>query len=115
MRITQLPNGNLLLQASNEDRHEIAERRRAGHSHDHIMAELLEPYSTNGRYTPFNAGNGNPHVGLTSAPCIAESMDTDDNGHHEVTGKLWWFPAYELRDELEELRTKGRVVFFLAA
>lgn len=77
--------------------------------------DLFEPESCNGGYTLFDAGNGNPFVGLTSAPCIAESLTAPtENSPREVDGRLWWFPDYQVINFVEELREKGRVVFTLA-
>lgn len=113
MRLTIQPNGDLLLQASNNDRADLAYALNC-RGFWPAFTELFEPFSCNGSYTPFDAGEGNPFVGLTSAPCIAESMATDDAGNNTVVGRLWWFPDYCLRDPLDELKRKGRTVFTLA-
>ena len=117
LRITILPNGDMQLQANNPMRRRIAAEMKAGRR-DRILWDLFEGEWDNGGYTPFEPGDGEPghapFVGLTSAPCIAESMDVHDDGTHEIVGRLWWFPDYMVRDELEELRDRGRVVFTLA-
>lgn len=112
MRTTILPNGNLLLQADNATRRCIADEMRRGRR-GNVLHELLEHEICNGSFTPFDAGDGNPFVGLSSAPCIAEAMITEDNGENVIDGRLWAFTDYMIRDELEELRNKGRVVFDL--
>jgi hypothetical protein len=101
---TVLPNGNLVLTADPETREEID---RAGLD----LHALLESYWANGSYTPFDAGNANPFVGLTSAPCIAERMTTLDDGTNEIDGRLWWFPNYAVECPIETLAKSGRVVF----
>lgn len=112
--VTILPNGDLELAADAETREYIAECQKEGKDYWSIMFDLFEPYSTNGEYTPFDAGQANPFVGLTSAPCIAESMDYPDDGNHEIVGRLWWYPDYMIRDDLGELRDTGRVAYTLA-
>jgi hypothetical protein len=108
-------NGDLLLTAGNATRAEIAElQRRNDRTSLDILTELTETYWTNGSYQPFDAGDGDPFVGLTSAPCIAECLDTHDSGENEIVGRLWWFPNYMLRDPCEELKRTGRVLFTLA-
>lgn len=106
-----LESGALLVTADNHAREFIAEELRNGRDYWGIWADLFEPYSTNGSYEPFDAGRANPFVGLTSAPCIAESMAVRDDGTREIEGRLWWFPDYCIRDPLDELKARGRTVF----
>lgn len=110
---TILPNGNLKVTAGNEARSDIA-RGLKERGYWSAFADAFESYSCNGYYTPFDAGDGNPFVGLTSAPCIAESMDCADDGARSVAGRLWYFPDYCLRDPLQELARKGATEFELA-
>lgn len=77
----------------------------------YVFAEGLESYSCNGSYTYFNAGEGNPFVGLSDAPCIAESVDYDDNGHATVQGEFWYYPDYMLKCPVEEMIENGYVIF----
>ena len=111
---TILPDGDLKLTLSNEGRRNISEALEQNQGYWTIMADLFEGYSCNGSFTHFDAGEANPFVGLTSAPCIAEAMDYPDNGENEVVGRLWWLSDYAIRDDLEELRTLGRTVYHLA-
>jgi hypothetical protein len=111
MNATILPNGDLKLTASNEDRARIKELQERPIDSLSILRELTEPFWTNGSYAPFDAGEGNPFAGLTSAPCIAECLDYPDSGDIEIVGRLWWFPDYMLRDPCDELKRCGRVVF----
>lgn len=113
MDVTELENGNLELSADKDTREEIAERLEEYGFHQ-VLAELFEPYYTNGGYEPFDAGQANPFVGLTEAPCIAESMDVHDDGRREIVGRFWYYPGYMLRCPLEELAETGRTVFTLA-
>lgn len=109
-----MPNGDLLVTADNAMRSNLAEALRSDRGYWSAFADLFESYSCNGSYTPFDAGEGNPFVGLTSAPCIAESMDYPDSGEAEIVGRLWWFPHYAIDDPLQELARHGRTVFTLA-
>lgn len=111
--VTVLPDGNLQIAADEETRRELADALDERGWWD-VMHDLLEPYSTNGSFTPFDAGIANPCVGLTDAPCIAESMDVLDDGKNVIVGRLWWYPAYEVRDPLEELRDHGYTTFTFA-
>ena len=111
----KLPNGDLLVTADNATRAGIKEAladERNGFWG--VLADLFEGYFTNGSYEPFDAGDGNPFVGLTSVPCIAESMSYLDNGDKRIDGDFWYFDNYMLVDPLDELKRKGRVIFTLA-
>lgn len=108
------PNGALLITATQEGREWIEEQQARERDSTSILIDALERYWANGSYTPFDAGVANPFVGLTAAPCVAEEMAYGDDSKREVVGKLWWFPQYEMVDPVEELRTKGRVVFTAA-
>lgn len=113
MDITILENGNLKLSLSPDEREEVAERlEQVGE--DLVLVELTEPYWTNGGFQAFDAGNGKPFVGLTSAPCIAESMSHDDDGEPSIEGRLWWFPDYAVRSAVQELVEKGEVEWPIA-
>lgn len=111
---TKLANGDLLVTAGNDGRAEIKAMQGAQRDYWSILAELFEPYFTNGSFEPFDAGDGNPFVGLTSAPCIAESMSHLDDGTNRVDGEFWYFDRYATHDLLDELRNRGRTVFTLA-
>lgn len=109
---TILDNGNLLLQAGNDARKALCDARDDGFtSYWSTMADAFESYSCNGSYTHFDAGQGNPFVGLTSAPCIAESMSYLDSGDLEIHGRLWYYSEYCLRSDLDELIARGRTEY----
>lgn len=110
IEVTQEPDGRLKISAAPEHRNEMRERlKQVGFWG--ILSEMYEPYSTNGSYAPFDAGDGNPFVGLTSAPCIAEAMTTKDDGSNEINGKLWWFPNYAIECPVKTLINTGVVNF----
>jgi hypothetical protein len=113
VNVVKLANGDLKVTANNEDRAMIAQHIKERNRWI-IWADLLEPFACNGSYSAFDASDGNPFVGLTSAPCIAECIDTNDNGTQTIEGDFWYFGDYMIEDELESLKNRGYVVFTLA-
>lgn len=109
-----LPNGDLKITMNESSREELREVIEGGRNFWYILADLFEPYFTNGSYEPFDAGDGNPFVGLTSAPCIAESLTVEDDGSKTIEGGFWYFANYMLVDPLEELAETGETIFTLA-
>jgi len=109
-----LPNGKLKVMAGNEARRWIKEEQENERCSDTILSGGMEHFWTNGSYEPFDAGQANPFVGLTCAPCIAETLDVLDNGDREIVGRLWHFDRYQVTDPMEELKRTGHVVFSLA-
>lgn len=79
-----------------------------------ILEDLLEPFWTNGSFAPFDAGQANPFVGLTEAPCIAEfPLVVDDLGGRSLQpgSRLWWYPGYCLSNPVQKLLERGEVIF----
>jgi len=76
-----------------------------------ILIEGTESYWANGSFQPFDADQGNPFVGLTSAPCVAESMEYHDDGACEIYGRFWYFGNYQIVSFLDVLIETGQVVF----
>lgn len=106
--------GDLEIAASTEARHSLREARNDHGSYPDFpteMFDLMERYSTNGSYTLFDAGQGNPFVGRTGAPCIAREIVSDEKGEKAVVGQLWWYPKYEIQSYIAELVETGCVVF----
>lgn len=108
------PSGNLKLTLDPGGAEWIQEMQDAGKSSDAILWDGTEHYWTNGRYEPFDAGQGNPFVGLTSATCIAQYMAYADNGDKSIEGEFWYFDAYAIEDPMQLLKTRGWVYFHLA-
>lgn len=107
-----LKNGNLKLSLDDAE-NDSAELQEMSSEKDtvSILCEGMEHYSCNGSYTPFDAGQGNPFVGLTNAPCIAESLDYDDEGTATIEGKLWYYADYQFTDPIQEILERGFVIF----
>ena len=104
-------NGDLLVTVDNQTRREIREDRERGRDYWSVLADVFEPYYTNGSYEPFNAGLADPFVGLTDTACVAESMALPDDGSKAIVGRLWFFEKWDTQDPLEQLWTRGRTVF----
>ncbi len=112
--ITIQDDGFLLLAADQEMRTYVRQLVDKREPDDSILWQIMEVYWANGGYEPFDAGQANPFVGLTSAVCIAEAMDTHDDGSKEIVGRFWYFGNYMLESPSETLADTGRVVFELA-
>jgi hypothetical protein len=112
-----LKNGSLKITAGNKTRELIKELQNQATgrvwNYWEIMQALFEGYACNSSFTHFDPSNANPFIGLTSAPCIAESIQYNDDGTDEVIGRLWYFADSTMRDDLEELKNKGFVVYQL--
>lgn len=106
-----LPNGNLILTASNTDRRELAEAWRCHHNWDRQWYDIIGPFQENGELYDVAPED---IAALTSAPILTDDFTTHDDGTREALGRVWWFPNYMIRDPLEELRNRGRVEFTLA-
>ena len=107
-----LENGDLKITADNSSKSELKyARERSGYWG--AMAEAFDGYRSNGSFEHFDAGNANPFVGLTSAPCIAESMSPNDDDQNVIAGRVWAFMNYQIEDDLGELIRTGKVVYQL--
>jgi hypothetical protein len=113
MNIEILENGNLKLSLESDDDIEKL-KSDYGKYYNWAIADFLEPYSCNGGYVFFEAGDGNPFVGLTDAPCIAEQLDYLDDGTIEIIGNFWYYDDYMIKSFIEELLEDGKVIFTLA-
>ena len=109
-----MKNGSLKLTANNTGRRWLKQEKQKRNSED-LLWEILEPCWANGSYAPFNAGDANPFVGLSSAPCIAESMDVADDGTKTINGDYWFFENYMLENFVDTLMCTGRVLFTSAS
>lgn len=109
MQITELKNGDLLLQVGNETRKQLKEDLY-DKDYRSIWYELFEDYSCDGSYSPFSADE----IGaLSEAPCISsEQLYYNEKTYElEEPKEYWYFPNYMVTGELEELKNTGRVIF----
>jgi hypothetical protein len=103
-----LPNGDLLLTAGNARRSCLADDLRERGSISAWYSLMVDDFSSNGHLHPVEPED----VGaLTDAPIITDDMEYADDGARIVRGRVWWFPDYCIRDPMEELARKGRVIF----
>ena len=116
MNIEILENGNLKLVLESDDLEYFDYETKQGDYNklQSLIYDLFEPYSCNGSYALFDAGDANPFVGLTDAPCIAESMDYLDDGTKEIIGNCWYYSEYMINDFVSKLIENGEVIFTLA-
>jgi hypothetical protein len=136
MNINILPDGDLELALEEGERQWIldqlasdksaAERAWGPPDELSMLGSLTEPYWANGGFEPFDAGQANPFVGLTTAPCIAESMNVADDGEMEIVidpnlppspdgeARFWYYTNYMTRSFIDDLVESGRTVFTLA-
>jgi len=111
--VTRTENGDLKISASS-DEIEIIRDGLEDRGFWYAFIDAFEDYSANGSYQPFDAGDANPFVGLTDAPCIAECMDYLDNGDAVIQGDFWYYGDYMITCPLETLCETGEVIFTLA-
>jgi hypothetical protein len=107
-------NGNLQIVAEPSDIPELTEMlERTPHKDHGFLADLLEHtgWTPNGRlYQVFPEQIG----ALTDAPILSDNVEHLDAGQVNVRGKVWWFPAYEIRSFAEDLIANGEVIFTAA-
>ena len=48
---------------------------------------------------------------LTAAPILSDEIVRDEQGRVTDAGRVFWFPDYQVRDEIEELRKHLVLVF----
>lgn len=104
-------NDNLVISVTEAETLEEIKEHLEEYGSDNTLSAMLEQYACNGSYTFFDAGASNPFVGLTDAPCIAEAMDTDDEGNNIILGEFWYFGNYMIECPVDTLIKYGRVIF----
>lgn len=123
LNFTELPDGNLRIELTPEGSGElmgyIFSDGGTGEegwvmTPDRIWSELIESYSSNGSYSMIRPED----IGaLTEAPIIALNFGYDDVNERVVIDqetKIWWYPDYQVSDELKELLYSGFVLFLKA-
>lgn len=112
LSFTILPNGDLRMEANVPARMLLAESDQ-GWEYSPAMMRMMEEFSCNGSYTLFDPSRGNPYVGLTDVPCIAESLDLADSGQRFVRGRLWIYKDGTWCNYVEDLIECGEAIFTL--
>ena len=118
LQIVELPNGNLEIRPYEDymdaDSMDYLKEKQMRLGDVCALLDATEDYHCNGSYQPFDAGEGNPFVGLTEAPCIAEGMDYDDDGNATINGRFWYYGDYMITSFIDEIIENGKVIFTLA-
>jgi len=101
--------GNLEIRLNRSGRRhfsEIREQRDALGTNAALHA-LLEDHLCNGweMVPPEDIG------ALTAAPILSEEIVRNEEGRVTDVGRVYWYPDYAVRDEIEEIRTKLALVF----
>jgi hypothetical protein len=101
--------GNLSIALTRNGRRELAtivEERDAHGIHAALVA-LLEDHLCNGweMVPPEDIG------ALTAAPILSDDILRDEEGRVTEVGRVFWYPDYAVRDEIEELRRDLVLVF----
>lgn len=104
-----LPNKDLKISITADGREELAEMdaRENNPGTDYKLARLLE----------YHLGNGWEFVrpeevsALTSSPILSNDVSRDDDGELTAIGEVWWFPNYQVINEVEEMKDSGFVIF----
>ena len=103
------PDGNLhILLNRNGRRHFAAIREeRDAFGTNAALCALLEDHLSSGweMVPPEDIG------ALTAAPILSDEITRDDHGRVTDAGRVFWFPDYQVRDEIEELRKHLVLVF----
>lgn len=115
MNVKVLDNGDLELSLEALDANKIENLQKIYNTkgESRLMGIFLSEYSSNNSYTYFDAGNANPYVGLSDAPCIAECMYMTDGFTNKIAGKFWYYVDYTVIDYCQKLLSGKSVVFTL--
>jgi hypothetical protein len=83
------------------------EEERNAHGIHVALCALLEDHLGNGweMVPPEDIG------ALTAAPILSDEIVRNDDGRVVEAGRVYWYPDYAVRDEIEELRMQFLLVF----
>ena len=112
MQHSILPNGNLLLTLEADDVEPVTDILDRLGDQDHLLlAELFEYAGWPGNGVLYPVLPVHVVGALTDAPIISDQVDYEDDGTVNVSGKVWWFPQYELRNFCRDLLEDRKVIF----
>ena len=115
MRVQTLKNGNIAILANNEERHELAERYRDAEQDGYANSgyKYAEEYIHEALHEILCSVRPECIGALTDAPIFAEAEGVTHEavGGQTITGGVFWFPDYQIKDPYRELANCGRVVF----
>jgi len=95
----------IVLNENGQRAFETIEEMRSAQGIAAALETLLEDHLGNGweMVAPEEIG------ALTSSPILSDEVHRDQEGELADVGQVYWYPEYQVRDEIEELR-KGLVV-----
>lgn len=113
MNFEILPNGNLLISRDVSDIDALRAINERADSHEWFFAELLyyAGWEPNGYLYVVQAEE---IAALTSAPILTDCVEHHDDGSRSVTGRIWWFPDYQIMDPARVLIERGRIEMIAA-
>lgn len=100
-------NKDLSLVPTKEGMQEARELLEQGKNTVDVLRELIDWQISNGwvMLAPEDIG------AMTESPILSEEVLYNENGDIVLVGRVYWFPSYMVRNELEELATGKTVVF----
>lgn len=110
LTLESLKNGELKISMTNEGK-ELIEENYQQKTNDQIWSELIDCPSLGGSDVWVNQ-----MIGLTNAPNICIGAIWSESGQLDFDWPLdfesiWYYPDYQIKDELEELLQNGFVIF----
>jgi hypothetical protein len=106
----KLPSGNLRIELLPEGREEVEEiQRREDIGIFHKFCDVIEFQLANG----WDLIHPEEIAALISdyCPVLSDEATYDDHGEAETIGRVYWFPDYQIYDEVEKLLEDGSIVF----
>jgi len=101
--------GNLHIRLNRNGRRHFADIReqRDAFGINAALCALLEDHLCSGweMVPPEDIG------ALTAAPILSDEVVRDDEGRLTEAGRVYWYPDYQVRDEIEEIREHLLLVF----
>jgi hypothetical protein len=109
VEFTKLSNGDLRISLLPEGREEAVEISKTNKSTNAKFTEIIMHQICNGWdvLRPEEVG------ALTDSLILSDDSEFDDEGEVITIGNVWWFPNYQILDEVEELLKNGYVDFEL--
>lgn len=110
VEFAKLENKNLRISLIEEERSEVEEISQNGKGIDAQFAEIIE----------YHLGEGWSWVqpedvaALTSSPILSDSAVYGDHGELEDVDDVWWYPNYQVLNEVQELLDHGYIDFDIA-
>ena len=107
LRKTEEGDLEILLTGEGQVNFDTVQEVRDAHGIHSALLALLEDHLCNGweMVPPEDLG------ALTAAPILSDEIERDEGGRVVEAGRVYWFPDYAVRDEIEELREKLVLVF----